>query len=187
MTLSRKESKSRTLARDLRSNRAKARTHAELEKELQKYRRELTEAREQLAEAREQQTATADVLNVISQSPSELQPVLDEIVEIAAHLCQADYSFIWRLDDGIFRLAAINNIEAAFAKFAREHPHRPNPGTVAGRAVLQRRAVHIPDVLEDPGYEWLEGQKIGGYRTLLGVPLLRQNVPIALSCLCVVH
>jgi signal transduction histidine kinase len=126
----------------------------------------------------EQQTATADVLNVISQSPSELQLVLDKIVEIAAHLCRADYSFIWRLDDGIFRLAAINNVEAAFAKFAREHPHRPNPGTVAGRSVLERRAVHIPDVLRDAGYDWLEGQKIGSYRTLLGVPLLREGVPL---------
>jgi signal transduction histidine kinase len=126
----------------------------------------------------EQQTATADVLNVISQSPSELQLVLDKIVEIAAHLCRADHSFIWRLDDGIFRLAAINNVQAAFAKFAREHPHRPNPGTVAGRSVLERRAVHIPDVLRDPGYDWLEGQKIGSYRTLLGVPLLREGVQL---------
>jgi two-component system NtrC family sensor kinase len=66
----------------------------------------------------------------------------------------------------------------SFAKFAREHPHRPNPGTVSGRSVLERRTVHIPDVLDDSGYEWLEGQKIGGYRTLLGVPLLRQDVPI---------
>jgi signal transduction histidine kinase len=149
-----------------------------LEQQLEVSKRELGEAREHLAQAMEQQRATADVLNVISQSPSELQLVLDKIVEIAAHLCRADYSFIWRLDDGIFRLAAINNVEAAFAKFAREHPHRPNPGTVAGRSVLERRAVHIPDVLRDPGYEWLEGQKIGSYRTLLGVPLLREGIPL---------
>jgi two-component system, NtrC family, sensor kinase len=78
---------------------------------------------------------------------------LDKIVEIAAHLCQADYSFIWKLDGGIFYLAAINKVEADFAKFAREHPHRPNLGTVAGRSVLESRTVHIPDVLEDPGYD----------------------------------
>jgi GAF domain-containing protein len=128
------------------------------------------------SEALEQQTATAAILKLISQSPSELQPVLDKIVEIAARLCQADHSFIWKLDNGIFRLAAINNVEAAFAKFAREHPHRPNPGTVSGRSVLERRAVHIPDVLEDRGYDWLEGQNIGGcYGTMCRLALL---------CLC---
>ncbi len=153
-------------------------THADLERQLETYKRELNETREDLAEAREQQTATSEVLNVISRSPTELQPVLDTIVKTAAHLCQAEHSFIWKLDDGIFRLAAINNVEAAFAKFAREHPHRPNPGTVSGRSILERRAVHIPDALEDPAYDWLEGQKIGGYRTLLGVPLLRQDMPI---------
>src|SRR5262245_64976588 len=74
---------------------------------------ELAEARKHLAEALEQQTATSEVLNVISRSPTELQPVLDTIVKTAAHLCQAEHSFIWKLDDGIFRLAAINNVEAA--------------------------------------------------------------------------
>jgi hypothetical protein len=110
----------------------------ELERQLEVRTRQLTEAQENLAEALEQQTAASEVLNVISQSPSELQPVLDKIVEIAAHLCQADYSFIWKLDGGIFHLAAINKVEADFAKFAREHPHRPNPGTVSGRSILER-------------------------------------------------
>jgi two-component system, NtrC family, sensor kinase len=132
----------------------------------------------ELRESLQQQTATAEVLNVISQSPGELQPVVDTIVEIAARLCQADRSFIWKLDEGIFHLAAINEIDEAFAKYAREHPHRPHPGTVAGRSVLERRTVHIPDVLEDADYEWREGQKIGNYRTLLGVPLLREDVPL---------
>ena len=184
--MSRKGAKSRRRITGLRSKTTKARTgvgrkrplRTQLEQQLEVSRRDLGVAREHLAQAMEQQTATADVLNVISQSPSELQLVLDKIVEIAAHLCRAGYSFIWRLDDGIFRLAAINNVEAAFAKFAREHPHRPNPGTVAGRSVLERRAVHIPDVLRDAGYDWLEGQKIGSYRTLLGVPLLREGVPL---------
>jgi signal transduction histidine kinase len=154
------------------------RAPSNLQKQLDHRTSELAEARKHLAEVLEQQTATSEVLNVISRSPTGLQPVLDTIVKTAAHLCQAEHSFIWKLDDGIFRLAAINNVEAAFAKFAREHPHRPNPGTVSGRSILERRAVHIPDVLEDPGYDWLEGQKIGSYRTLLGVPLLRQEVPI---------
>jgi GAF domain-containing protein len=150
----------------------------ELETQLEVRTRELAETRKALAEALEQQTAASEVLNVISQSPSELQAVLDRIVEIAAHLCQADYSFIWKLDGGIFHLAAINKVEADFAKFAREHPHSPNRGTVAGRSVLEGRTVHIPDVLEDPGYDWREGQKIGNFRTLLGVPLLREGVPL---------
>jgi GAF domain-containing protein len=150
----------------------------ELETQLEVRTRELAETRKALAEALEQQMAASEVLNVISQSPSELQAVLDKIVEIAAHLCQADYSFIWKLDGGIFHLAAINKVEADFAKFAREHPHSPNRGTVAGRSALEGRTVHIPDVLEDPGYDWREGQKIGNYRTLLGVPLLREGVPL---------
>jgi hypothetical protein len=79
-------------------------THADLERQLETYKRELNETREDLAEAREQQTATSEVLNVISRSPTELQPVLDTIVKTAAHLCQAEHSFIWKLDDGIFRL-----------------------------------------------------------------------------------
>jgi two-component system, NtrC family, sensor kinase len=186
VVLSRKGPKSRTHGRKLRSTGTKASTRVirapnalvELERQLEVRTRQLTEARENLAEALEQQTAASEVLNVISQSASELQPVLDKIVEIAAHLCQADYSFIWKLDRGIFHLAAINKVEADFAKFAREHPHSPNRGTVAGRSVLERRTVHIPDVLQDPGYDWREGQKISNYRTLLGVPLLREGVPL---------
>jgi GAF domain-containing protein len=141
-------------------------------------RHELDHARQQLSEALERQTATGEVLNVISQSPTELQSVLDTIVKTAAHLCQAEHSFIWKLDDGIFQLAAINKVEADFARFAREHPHSPNRSTAAGRAVLEKRTVHIPDVLQDPEYAWHEGQKIGNYRTLLGVPLLREGVPL---------
>jgi GAF domain-containing protein len=177
--LARKVTRSRTSITDLRSTGTRTRRpRVNLEEQLENYRRELAEARAHLSEALEQQAATSEVLQVISSSPGELQPVLDKIVEIAAQLCQAEHSFIWRLDNGIFRLAAINNVEAAFAKFAREHPHRPNPGTVSGRSVLERRTVHIPDVLEDRGYDWLEGQNIGGYRTLLGVPLLWQDVAI---------
>src|SRR5262249_25597393 len=123
-------------------------------------------------------TATSEVLEVIGRSPSELRPVLDTIVKTAARLCLADHAFIWKLDGGIFRLAAINQIEADFAKYAMEHPHSPHHGTVAGRSVLERRTLHIPDVLEDPDYEWREGQKIGKYRTLLGVPLLRGGSPV---------
>ena len=115
---------------------------ADLEQQLEKYRCEFAEAREHLAEALEQQAATSEVLHVISQSPNELQPVLDKIVEIAAHLCEADYAFIWRIDEGIFRLAAINNVKAAFAKFAREHPHRPNPGTGRPVCIAKARCAH---------------------------------------------
>src|SRR5437762_5207197 len=89
-------------------------TLADLQEQVGALTHDLAEARKQLVDALDQQIATADVLKVISQSPSELQPVLDTIVEIAAHLCQAGYSFIWKLDDGIFHLAAINNVEADF-------------------------------------------------------------------------
>ena len=134
-------------------------------------------ARGELGEALERQRATSDVLGVISRSPNELQAVLDTIVRTAAHLCQAEYAFIWKLEDSIIRVAAINDVAADFAKFEMEHPHTPSRSTVAGRSVLERRTIHLPDVLEDPEYDWHEGQKIGNYRTLLGVPLLCAGIP----------
>src|SRR6266700_5313840 len=130
-----------------------------------------------VTEALEYKPATSEVLNVISRSPNALQPVLDTIVKIAARLCQAEHAFIWKLDDGLFHLAAINEVEAEFAKFAMEHPHTLSRKTVAGRSVLERHTIHIPDVSEDSEYDWHEGQKIGNYRTLLGVPLLCEGRP----------
>jgi GAF domain-containing protein/CheY-like chemotaxis protein len=128
-------------------------------------------------EALEQQTAISEVLNVISRSQSELQPVLDVIIKTAARLCRADYAIIWNLKDDLFQLAAVNEIGDDFAAFATENPPALDRRTSAGRSVLEKRTIHIPDVLEDPEYYWYgaKGQKVGNFRTLLGVPLLRDG------------
>ena len=139
----------------------------------------------ELQEALEYQTATSAVLGVIARSPNELQPVLDSIVETAARLCQSDFAFIFKLAAGNFHLAAISNAAPDFIEFLRDHPIPPGRGTTTGRAALERRTIHIPDVLADPEYTWPEMVKRGNYRTNLGVPLLRDG--IAVGVIVLVH
>jgi GAF domain-containing protein len=133
----------------------------------------------ELRESLDYQTAISDVLNVISRSPSQLQPVLDAIVETASRLCQAEYALIFRLKDGAYHLAAANNADAAFVKHAAGHPIPPGRESLVGRTAIERTTVHLPDCLADPEYARLDYQKIGGHRTMLGVPLLRDGVAIA--------
>jgi signal transduction histidine kinase len=133
----------------------------------------------ELRESLDYQTAISDVLNVISRSPSQLQPVLDAIVETASRLCQAEYARCWKLKDGAYHLAAANNANAAFVKHAAEHPIPPGRESLVGRTAIERTTVHLPDCLADPEYARLDYQKIGGHRTMLGVPLLRDGVAIA--------
>jgi two-component system, NtrC family, sensor kinase len=131
----------------------------------------------------EYQTAISDVLNVISRSPNELQPVIDAILQTAARLCEAEYALFWRLQDGAYHLAGANNADAAFVKHCREHPIRPGRSSVAGRTALEQKTVHLPDCLADPEYTLLDFQEVGGHRSMLGVPLLRDNVTIAVIVL----
>ena len=137
----------------------------------------------ELTESLEYRTATSEVLNVISRSPSELQPVLDSIVATAAGLCQADYAMIHRFDHGRFRLVAANKVEADYIKWLAQNPAKADRGSISGRAVIERATIHIPDVLADPEYTRLESQKRGQTRSLLGVPLLREGVPIGVIAL----
>ena len=141
-----------------------------------------TRSRE-LQEALEYQTATTDVLNVINQAPRELQPVFDAIVETAARLCRAEWAVLFRLSEGRYHLAAANNAQTALIQYAREHPVKPGRETMVGRAALERRTVHVHDCLADPEYTAFDYQRIGGFRSMLGVPLLRDGVAIGVISL----
>src|SRR5215204_310654 len=132
----------------------------------------------ELSESLEYQTATSEVLNVISRAPSQLQPVFEAIVETAGRLCEADYALVYRLQEGKYHVAASNNAEAELIRYAREHPLAPGRESVIGRTALEGRTVHIPDCLTDPEYKVLEYQKVGKYRTNLGIPLVRDGVTI---------
>ena len=132
----------------------------------------------ELQEALEYQTATSDVLNVISRAPSQLQPVFDAIVDTAARLCEADYAVVHTPRDGAYHVAATNSAQAEYVKYLREHPMLPDRGSVVGRTAVEGRTVHLPDCLADPEYRGLGYKMAGGFRTILGVPLLREGATI---------
>src|SRR5262249_22660841 len=137
----------------------------------------------ELRESLQQQTATSEVLNVISRSPTRLQPVLDSIVATAADLCQADYAMIHALEHGRCRTVAANEVEADYVKWLARNPPSMDRGSISGRAVLEHATIHVPDVLADPEYTRSESQKRGRHRSLLGVPLMREGVPIGVIAL----
>ena len=137
----------------------------------------------ELRESLQQQTATADVLKVISRSTFDLATVLNTLVELAARLCEADMGAIARQHGSTYENAASYNYSPAFDEYMKQHPVELNRSTIIGRAVLEARAVQMPDCLADPEYTRFESQKIGGFRTLLGVPLLREGTPIGVIVL----
>ena len=147
-------------------------------------RKQLDQRTRELTEALRQQTATADVLKVISRSTFDLKAVLNRLVESAARLCEADQVVIGRPRGATYYFEASFGVSPQFTEFVASHPVEfGGRGTVQGRAMLERKIIHIPDVLADPEYLYGEGQKIGGWRTALGVPLLREGTPIGAMAL----
>ncbi len=137
----------------------------------------------ELSESLERQTATSEVLGVISRSTSQLQPVFDTIVDTAARLCQAESAHIYQLIDGKYHLAAACRLGEDVVEFLKRHPHSPGRGTIVGRTTLEKRLVHVHDVSADPQYTFKEALRVLRLRTVLGVPLLRDGEPIGVISL----
>ena len=143
--------------------------------ELQEKNRALTEAHAQMTEALEQQTATSEVLKVISRSTFDLQPVLDTLIENATKLCDAPYGALFRLDGEMLHVGALYHASPELTEVWQRGALRPGRDTCAGRVALTHRTVQILDVLDDPEYQPFRAQRVAGARTVVGVPMLREG------------
>jgi GAF domain-containing protein len=133
---------------------------------------ELRQRTDDLSEALQQQTATSEVLQVISRSAFDLQPVFEAVAESSLRLCGADRAFIFRFDGELLRMVAAYNAPPEFKEWVAKHPIRPGRHSGSARAALERRTIHIPDVRADPEYTY-GAKDAEAIRTVLGVPILK--------------
>jgi signal transduction histidine kinase len=187
--LSREGAKSRTGGRNLRSTGTKARTHvdrlrasnADLKDQLKASRRQLAEARKHLAEALEQQTATSEVLQVISSFPGDLEPVFQSMLENATRICDAQFGNLYLCEGDAFRIVAMHGAAPAYAEARKHNPLvRPPPDSALGRIAITKQPAHIADIKTTRSYIERDpflvlGVGLGGYRTIVAVPMLKNN------------
>jgi two-component system, NtrC family, sensor kinase len=130
-------------------------------------------------ETLEQLAATSEVLRVIRRSPTDVQPVFDMIAESAARLCAAQFCFVYRFDGQILHFVAHHSVTPEMIEINRRaYPQPPSRGRVAARAILEKSVVQIPDVNADPNYTLSALAAAGGYRSAIGIPILRDGLPI---------
>jgi class 3 adenylate cyclase len=136
---------------------------------------ELEGLRRELRSAEAREAAVRAVVQTIARSGFDLDAVLQTVIERAVELCEADHGSIARKDGAVYRMVALRSFSPEYERMVRERDYVPERGSLTGRTLLERRVVHIPDVLDDPDYALAAFQRVGGYRTLLGVPMLRDG------------
>ena len=144
---------------------------------------ELRRLTRELSEAREQQAATSEVLQAISHSTFDLRTVLDTLLQSAVRLCSADQGTVAQRKGDTFYRSVSYGFSPAYLDYVKDIPVKPGRDTGTARALLEGKVIHIPDVLADPDFTWKEGQRLGGFRTVLGVPMLRDGVAVGVLAL----
>ena len=142
---------------------------------------EVARLKRELREALEQQTATSEVLQVISSSLGELQPVFAAMLEKAVRICDASFGGLWRWDGNALHQVATHNTPVELAAYRKASPLRPNPKSASGRMVATKTVVHVADIKAEPGYTeerdsaYVAAVELGGVRTFLSVPMLKEG------------